>query len=142
MIVFMQGICECGCGEPTRPARQTHTKQGTIKGQPVRFRKGHNRRKSPVDYVVDENGCWIWQLATYNSGYGCAYDKEAGKSRIAHRVYYERHVGPIPKGTMIDHRCHTRLCVNPDHLEPVTVTENNRRSFYGRREDGTFLPAS
>ena len=33
-------------------------------------------------------------------------------------------VGPIPKDLCIDHLCRVRNCVNPAHLEPVTVREN------------------
>ena len=36
------GLCECGCGQKTNVARQTCEKKGWIKGQPVRFIKGHN----------------------------------------------------------------------------------------------------
>lgn len=61
-----------------------------------------------------------------------------GKMRLAHRVAYEIHVGPIPDGLEIDHLCRVRCCVNPDHLEPVTHRENMRRSpswnSVGRRQ--------
>ena len=43
---------------------------------------------------------------------------------MAHRVSYEALVGPIPKDLCIDHLCRVRNCVNPAHLEPVTVREN------------------
>lgn len=40
---------------------------------------------------------------------------------------YEAFVGPIPDGLQIDHLCRVRHCVNPAHLEPVTIAENVRR---------------
>jgi hypothetical protein len=33
-------------------------------------------------------------------------------------------VGPVPVGKQIDHLCRVTLCVNPEHLEPVTCLEN------------------
>lgn len=38
------GFCECGCGKRTRIATQTKPRLGHVKGQPVRFIKGHNCR--------------------------------------------------------------------------------------------------
>ena len=35
------GFCQCGCGQQTQPAKQTHKSRGYIKGQPVRFIPGH-----------------------------------------------------------------------------------------------------
>ena len=37
--------------------------------------------------------------------------------------------GPIPKDLVIDHLCHNTRCVNPDHLELVTKTENGKRKL-------------
>lgn len=37
----MTGLCECGCGGATQPARQTHLGKGWVKGQPHRFILGH-----------------------------------------------------------------------------------------------------
>jgi hypothetical protein len=57
-------------------------------------------------------------------GYGHRYMKWLGKVLLAHRVSYELVKGPIPEGLHLDHLCRTPLCVNPDHLEPVTHREN------------------
>jgi hypothetical protein len=48
-----------------------------------------------------------------------------------HRWLYERWVGPIPEGLVLDHLCRNMVCVNPKHLEPVTVLENTQRGLKG-----------
>jgi hypothetical protein len=35
------GLCQCGCGRQTPVAPQTDRRKGWIKGQPLRFLKGH-----------------------------------------------------------------------------------------------------
>jgi len=70
------------------------------------------------------DGCWQWKVVN-SEGYGSfAIDRVKHK---AHRVLYELMVGPIPAGLDIDHLCRNRACVRPDHLEPVTRGENQRR---------------
>lgn len=69
--------------------------------------------------------CWEW-IGGLDVGYGffaLTHDIKVG----AHRWAYEHLVGPIPEGLHIDHLCRNRQCVNPDHLEPVTLEENTRR---------------
>jgi hypothetical protein len=122
--------CDCGCGQVVRLAPYSNKSRGWVKGKPIRFVHGHHRRIQKPEYVEEDRGyetpCWIWQRATLKPrGYGTAYRN--GKSGLAHRIYYEEHVGPIPKGLHLDHLCEVPACVNPDHLEPVTCRENLRR---------------
>lgn len=74
---------------------------------------------------VPESGCWLWLDQDNSSGYGVYWDGMRGW--LAHRFSYEHFVGPIPEGLGLDHLCRVRCCVNPTHLEPVTIQENIRR---------------
>lgn len=127
------GLCMCGCGEPTEPARCTDARIGNVEGLPQRYVKGHNRRKNPVAFVIDETtGCWVWQRCLNAYGYGQM--RVGGKAWLAHRYYYEQTCGPIPDGLELDHLCRNRACVNPDHLEPVTRSVNTLRGARCRPE--------
>lgn len=73
--------------------------------------------------VKQENGCWLWTGATDGDGrYGAIM--AWSKVRRAHRVAYELFRGPIPDSLSLDHLCKRTLCVNPEHLEPVTHKVN------------------
>lgn len=114
-------VCSCGCGLPAPLAPFSYAKKGWVRGQPLEFIHGHNRRKK-VHYAVDElTGCWNWLLGRTGRGYGSLSNK------LAHVLYWEKYKGKVPEGLQLDHLCRNKLCVNPEHLEPVTPKENIRR---------------
>lgn len=80
--------------------------------------------------VQRSDGCWLWTSALDRDGYGRFRAKIAGRplQTGAHRVAFVLLRGPIPDGLQLDHTCREKRCVRPDHLEPVTIAENRRRS--------------
>jgi hypothetical protein len=105
-----------------------------------------NNPRFGKDYEPEDRGfdtpCWIWKKWKSKDGYG---RKRFGKTlRYAHVAYYEHYVGDIPVGFEVDHLCKQRDCVNPIHMEPVTKTENRRRSkpLNGKAEEIRVLYAT
>jgi hypothetical protein len=85
--------------------------------------------------LLDGDNCWEFEGAHNSAGYsiiGCCRGEK--RTVQAHRVVYEAMKGPIPKGLTIDHLCQNTGCVNPDHMEPVTLAENLRRGHARRSE--------
>lgn len=76
------------------------------------------------------SGCWLWTASLDGKGYGQI--SMNGRPRRAHRVVYEAERGPIPAGLDLDHKCRNPVCVNPDHLEPVTRAVNLARGIGNR----------
>jgi hypothetical protein len=77
--------------------------------------------------VQSDTECWNWLGGTVKGRYGKF--KVNGKHVGAHRLAYELLVGDIPQGLELDHVCRNTLCVNPNHLEPVTHKVNVLRGF-------------
>lgn len=85
-----------------------------------------------------KTGCWEWVGAKLVNRrypqhvYGCfkfriAPAHRARRSVSAHRFSYLISKGSIPTGFEVDHLCHNKLCVNPEHLEAVSHKVNCQR---------------
>ena len=73
---------------------------------------------------VDKSGeCWTW-LGTISGSWRYGMFRHNGRMLLAHRFAYERYVGQIPDGKVVDHLCHTTACVRPDHLRLVSIKQN------------------
>lgn len=78
----------------------------------------------------DQGGCWVWLGYVNQGGYAhfdIPHEASGRKSMRAHRWAYEHFVGTVPEGLQLDHLCNVKSCSNPDHLEAVTASENQRR---------------
>ena len=73
--------------------------------------------------------CWEWS-AHRRDGYG-RFQAATRTAVGAHRWSWEHFNGPIPAGLVLDHIYRNRACVNPWHLEPVSLRENIRRGVVG-----------
>lgn len=71
--------------------------------------------------VSISDDCWNW-IGGKGNGYGSFWID--GKNRCSHALTYELISTKPHKGFCLDHICRNRKCVNPSHLEIVTLGEN------------------
>lgn len=104
-------------------------------------------RRFMRNVVPQPNGCWHYISASRTpDGYGTFIPSPGAPKVAAHRWIFTVYHGTIPSGMQLDHRCHTadlaceggtecqhRRCVNPDHLEVVTPSENTLRQRHAER---------
>ncbi|OOB91217.1 HNH endonuclease signature motif containing protein [Rathayibacter sp. VKM Ac-2630] len=81
--------------------------------------------------VNQEGDCLIWEGARNNKGYGILGVN--GKTTLVHRHVWVQSGRELPEGLTIDHLCRVKRCVNVDHMEVVTRSENSRRAAEARR---------
>lgn len=113
-------IAECGSRAISRGLCNKHYLNERRRGRlPVLNKSTEDRFWEKVDKTQD---CWVWTAASKPAGYGEFYF--AGQVGYAHRYAYERFIGPVPDGMVIDHKCRNKGCVRPDHLHAVEFAVN------------------
>ena len=89
---------------------------------------------------VDKSGnkkypdCWIWDAGRTSKDYG-AFSYYPDKPPIgAHVASHLFHIGEVPKGKIVRHRCDNPPCVNPEHLLLGTNSDNMKDMFARNRQ--------
>lgn len=110
--------------------------------KPVR-RSGRKPRKIEVETAlkrfwekVDQSGeCWIWKAAKSSTGRGMFCFNNIVMS--APRWIYQQTYGPIANYVHVHHKCSSKLCVRPDHLEAL-----DRDDHVNEHHPAYFAPES
>jgi hypothetical protein len=73
--------------------------------------------------VRHDGDCWIWEGCVNSGGYGSVFFER--ERWMTHRLAFASCYGWLPPRPLeVAHVCETRACINPDHLEAQTQSEN------------------
>ena len=109
-------LCECGCGEPTKIAKKTNTRDGYIKGEPARYIKGHNsnpmcvyyrkmsmkRRKEFVLKITKQQGVTSGAIFSRMSNGWTWKEIIKGRRSVAKLTEYVEGLRPYDQGETVD----------------------------------------
>ena len=115
----------CGATSAKRGWCSPHYERWRRHGDPT---AGNMRYRTPQERIAantePDGDCLAWTAYLNAHGYGVS--RHGGRNVLAHRLSWELANGPIPEGRAIDHICHNRACVKPEHLRLAVASENQR----------------
>ena len=96
-----------------------------IKIEQLSLTKLQKYYKISLTRFYNQTPCWEW-TGGVSKNYGRIRVNGANKQIAAHTYSYMLFKGDL-HGNIIDHLCRNTLCVNPEHLEAVSIRENTLR---------------
>lgn len=100
------------------------------KGQPL---KKLINQESIIERILrqtnkfEDNGCWVWTGRVSGRKNGYPQISVGGKQTMVHRIVFEELIRLLKPGETIDHLCRNSHCINPDHLEAISLRDNVKR---------------
>lgn len=94
--------------------------------------KNNEHKQKLFNHIIREvitsqfGECWVWKGCPNHNTYGQVW---LGKEKFyAHRASYMLFNEEIPEGLVVDHICHVKACINPNHLQAINQHDNVHRS--------------
>lgn len=117
-------IEECGrTGKIARGMCTLHYQRWRKAAKADEVHKMYSSPDEAVQHRVKRAGsCLIWTGYINRDGYARFQTPDGLK--MVHRYVWERSKGTIPEGLEVNHTCFNRACINLDHLELVTKSQN------------------
>lgn len=103
-----------------------HWRQQNL-GKPLsKLRNQESIMERIMPQVEKTEYCWFWQGRVSGTS---KYPQISlgGRQTMVHRIVFEELSRQLEPGETLDHLCRNKVCVNPNHLEPVSLRENVKR---------------
>jgi hypothetical protein len=108
-MTTQSALCQCGCGLPAPIARRTWEQWGHVKGQPMRWRRGHNPKFVHERACCDSCGqSFVRKVARERWCATCGPDKAA-----RHRLSRFGLAQPEYEAILAEQEGHCALCDGP-----------------------------
>ena len=106
-----RGLCQCGCGGQTRVAQYSDKKNGCVRGEPVKYIKGHHSKTKGMKFEGKkgpEASGWKGGRRIDSFGYVRIYQPEHPRANQGsvpeHIIKIETALGkPLPPGAVSHH---------------------------------------
>jgi len=121
---------ECGRKHDSHGLCKSHNKQLQDGKELSAIKESLSTYERFVTKIDKTGACWVWKGNKHN-GYG-RFDVTHTKKSYAHRYAYELWLGIIPNGSIVQHSCDNRSCVNPKHLQLTTYSSIAADTFARR----------
>lgn len=88
----------------------------------VSYGLDRSMKKISSKMMIQQSGCWVLPKKIRTDWY--SYLSFSGDSLLAHRVSWLLAGMDITPGLCIDHKCENKRCINPFHLQELTLGQN------------------